>query len=485
MTPVRALRRYQAICPDWPAFAAAHAQAQPVSIRAHPERIEARALAALLAEAGLDARPVSGDGASLRLAADAAPARHWGYFAGLFQIQEAAAQLPARLLDPQPGERVLDMCAAPGNKTAQIALAMRNRGLVVANELQAGRLPALRQLVRRLGLRNVLLVRGAGESLAAATGPYDRVLVDAPCSGEGTWRKARRQRRAEPRSIDAAERDALAARQTRLLDRAIRLCRPGGRIVYATCTYAPEENEAVVDAMLRRHGDALTLEAATIDGLATAAGVTDWAGQRFDPRLGRALRVWPGLTDSGGFFIAVLRRVDDAAAQSISESKRDSLANLPILIDDPASEALLSRFGIAAAHLAGLEAGPARGRYLHYRVAGQRWPARPRPDAFGIAAIGLQVKPVKPTTALALWLAPAASRNRVALDRAQAAAFLRREPVRLARAEALTPIDGPGFVFLSHAGYSLGVARLNRAGVLESQFPKAWMTPAGGFPGAH
>ncbi|MEX0430691.1 RsmB/NOP family class I SAM-dependent RNA methyltransferase [Spiribacter insolitus] len=482
MSPVEALRRYSSICPDWPGFAAALLHPQPVSLRPHPERINATELISLLADAGLPASPADWDASSLRLRPDASPGQHWGYFAGLFQVQEEAAQLPVRLLDPQPGERVLDLCAAPGNKTAQVALAMGNRGLVVANELQSGRLPALRQLVRRLGLRNVLIHRGAGESLPGVTGPYDRVLVDAPCSGEGTWRKYRRHRREVARRIDERERDDLAARQTRLLDRAVRLCRPGGRIVYSTCTYAPEENEAVVDAILRHHGDRLSVETASVEGFAVSEGVKEWAGQRYDPRLARALRIWPGITDTGGFFVVVLHRhgaPGEAMGQSRAEPAHEASQTLPA---DPATDAVLTRFGIDAACLRGLEAGPDGGRYLHYRVAGQSWPARAQPDAFGLAAIGLQVKPFKPTTALALWLAPAATRNCVALDATQTAAFLRRQPIALDDVKAAKPLDGPGFVLLTHAGHGLGVARLNREGQLESQFPKAWVNPNPGFP---
>lgn len=482
LSPADALRRYRGICPDWSGFAAALAHPQPVSLRTHPERINPAELINLLADAGLHASPVDWDAASIRLSPDASPGRHWGYFAGLFQVQEEAAQLPVRLLDPQPGERMLDLCAAPGNKTAQMALAMDNRGLVVANELQSARLPALRQLVRRLGLRNVLIHRGAGESLPGATGPYDGVLVDAPCSGEGTWRKYHRQRRAMARRVDENERDDLAARQMRLLDRAVGLCRAGGRIVYSTCTYAPEENEAVVDAILRRHGDDLSVEMASVEGFPVSEGVTEWAGQRFDARLARAVRVWPGVADTGGFFMVILRR-HGASEEAADESRAALPAEAPpVLPAHPATDAILARFGVDAARLSGLDAGADGGRYLHYRVAGQRWPARPRPDAFGLAAIGLQVKPVKPTTGLALWLAPAATRNRVALDTGQAAAFLQRQPVSLDGVKAVAPVDGPGFVLVTYAGYGLGVARLTRGGQLESQFPKAWVNPTAVFP---
>ena len=446
------------------------AEPLPTGIWAHPHRLSRHALQELLAAAGLDAQTLPWDPLGLRLDADSDVARHWGYFAGLFQIQEEAARLPVALLDPHPGERVLDLCAAPGNKTAQIALAMDNQGLVVANELQSRRLPPLRQTVRRLGLLNVLTVRGPGEALALQTGPFDRVLVDAPCSGEGTWRRLSAERRARA-AAETPAREPLAQRQLRLLERAVRLCRPGGRIVYSTCTLAPEENEAVVDALLTRADGAVAVETARVSGLAVQPGLTHWEGQSYDPQVAKCLRLWPGMTDTGGFFVAVLKKAGHQPADSDGERAelgRDGLSH-------PATGVLQTRFGIDDIHLAGLVISGDGGRYLHYASAGQPWNGRPIPDAHGLAVAGLQMRPVKPTTALALWLGTRAARNRIALSAEAAADYLQRRPVPAGGFQPATELDGPGWVVVSHAGHSLGVARLTRSGELESLFPKAWV----------
>ncbi len=471
------LARYQSICPDWPAFRDAISRPQPVTLWAHPERLAPETLQRLLDDAGIASARSPWDDTLLRLAPDASPAHHWGYFAGLFQIQEESARLPVKLLDPRPGERVLDLCAAPGNKTAQMALAMENHGLVVANELQSGRLPAIRQLIRRLGLRNVLTIRGAGESLAANTGPFDRVLVDAPCSGEGTWRKYRIHQRDGGRVIDDVERDRLAQRQRRLLHHAVGLVRPGGRIVYATCTLAPEENEAVVDAVLGDWGGALTVEPASEPALPSSPGVTEWQGRHFDPRLAGTCRVWPGDADVGGFYVAVLSRTGPARVGQAPGGASIGSAAWP---DHPATRALQQRFAVNPRALQGLTTGPDGGRYLHYRIADQPWPSAPRVDAFGLAAIGLQVRPVKPTTGAALWLAPEMGQNVLELTGAGLDAYRQRRPIAPEHTE---PRGGPvsrGFVVLTHQGYGVGVARVGHGKMIESHYPKAWVT---GSPG--
>lgn len=192
---------------------------------------------------------------------------------GRLHVQEEVSLLPVPLLDPQPGERVLDLCAAPGNKTAQIATRMHNRGTVVANDLRYGRVDSMRSTLDRLGIANVSATTYDAANYSPEGGSFDRVLADVPCSCESTSRK-------QPGVIAqrSAMRDPTGA-QRAILRQAVRRCRPGGRIVYATCTYAPEGNEAIVDAVLRDVGpDALRLRPARIDGVTGSPGLTAWAG---------------------------------------------------------------------------------------------------------------------------------------------------------------------------------------------------------------
>ena len=227
-----------------------------------------------------------------------------GHTAAEFYTNRTVVKLMTLIMDPQPGDRVLDLCAAPGNKTAQIGVALGNRGTVVANDRNAGRLYALHDTIERLGLLNVSVTIHDGTNLPPAMGLFDHVLVDAPCSCEGTSRK-------HPSVLDqgpTARPGSLAGVQRALLHKAVDLCRPGGRVVYSTCTYAPEENEAVVDAVLRDRPNAFRIIPADVAGLDTAPGLTEWSGRRFQASLSGSVRLWPHANDTGGFYVAVLER---------------------------------------------------------------------------------------------------------------------------------------------------------------------------------
>ena len=177
---------------------------------------------------------------------------------------------PAALLDPRPGERILDLCAAPGGKTTQIAGRMLGRGLLVCNEIHPKRAAILASNVERLGIANALVLNEHPARLVQRfPGFFDRILVDAPCSGEGMFRKH-----------DAAFTDwspqtveMCARRQAEILDSAAQMLRPGGRLVYSTCTFSPEENEGSMESFLRNHPD-YTLE--QVDAPWFSPGRPDW-----------------------------------------------------------------------------------------------------------------------------------------------------------------------------------------------------------------
>ncbi|MFP4373652.1 MAG: RsmB/NOP family class I SAM-dependent RNA methyltransferase, partial [Spirochaetaceae bacterium] len=234
---------------------------------------------------------------------------------GLLHLQEEVSMVPAVLLDPRPGERVLDLCGAPGNKTALIASLMEDRGTVICNDTDRTRLQAGRPAWERLGLSCIAASSHDGGSFPGEPAAYDRVLVDAPCSGEGTSRRNVSALRPGPPGYYRM----LHGRQRRILTRAIELCRPGGRVVYSTCTYAPEENELVIADVLRevrRRGHAAALRPARIEGLDGGPGITAWEGAEpgtalageLAGELHHALRIWPHQNDSGGFFVAVLEK---------------------------------------------------------------------------------------------------------------------------------------------------------------------------------
>ena len=230
----------------------------------------------------------------------ARPGPHPYFYAGLYYIQEPSAQAVAELLAPQPGERVLDLAAAPGGKTTQLAALMQNRGLLVANEVDSGRIRGLLDNLERWGATQAV-VQAPLHKLAGRWGAFfDRVLLDAPCSGEGMFRKdpaaARRWGPQAPRRAAAVQGELLAS--------AAALLRPGGVLVYSTCTFSPEENEGVLAAFLRQHPE-FEVENALTNPL-FAAGVPAWGGG--DQRLERTARLWPHRLRGEGHFLARLRK---------------------------------------------------------------------------------------------------------------------------------------------------------------------------------
>jgi 16S rRNA C967 or C1407 C5-methylase (RsmB/RsmF family) len=232
-----------------------------------------------------------------------ASAGKWPEFhLGLLHVQEEITLFPVYLLGAQPGDRVLDMCAAPGNKAARIAVQMRDQGLLAANEVNRQRTAALQNVMYRLGVTCSAVSRFDGVRLPGQA-RFDRVLVDVPCTGEGTSRKPGGWRKGR------GEEDwrRLCGLQRGLLRRGVELARPGGVVVYCTCTYAPEENEWVLDGIDPARAE---IEAVRVPGgLRADPGLQRWEGREFRPDVANSVRFWPHHNDTGGFFAARLRRL--------------------------------------------------------------------------------------------------------------------------------------------------------------------------------
>jgi len=227
---------------------------------------------------------------------------------GKVYIQNAASWLPVLALDPQPGETILDMCAAPGGKTSHIAQRADNKASITANDNSRPRLHKLQSNLSRLGVQNVTYTLHDATRLARQFEPEscDKILLDAPCSGEGMMTLESKK---DFESWSVAHIKRLQQLQKKLLVQAWQLLRPGGVLVYSTCTMAPEENEAVVDYLLRHNEDVIVEDTAWLAGklINTTKPVQEWNGKKYDPRIKSALRLIPS-TQVEAFFVIVLRK---------------------------------------------------------------------------------------------------------------------------------------------------------------------------------
>ncbi|ACL76514.1 RsmF rRNA methyltransferase first C-terminal domain-containing protein [Ruminiclostridium cellulolyticum] len=234
------------------------------------------------------------------------PGRHPYYYAGLYYIQEPSAMLPGAVIGVKPGERVLDLCAAPGGKTVQMAAQMKGQGLLVANDINSDRVKALVKNVELAGVRNALVLNEPPDKLAARFQNYfDRIMVDAPCSGEGMFRK-------DEDAIKSWEKfkcEKCCGMQWNILEKVDMMLKPGGVILYSTCTFSPEEDELMIERFMDEHKGMYELleipKAGSVEG-----GRTQWSkgGYNFD----KAARLWPHKLNGEGHFAALLQKKDSS-----------------------------------------------------------------------------------------------------------------------------------------------------------------------------
>jgi NOL1/NOP2/sun family putative RNA methylase len=290
---------------EYPPFLKTYSSPAASGLRANTLKISARDLADRLP---YELTPVPWCSAGFHLpdersTGQPSPGRHPYHAAGLYYLQEPSAMAVAELLDPQPGERVLDICAAPGGKSTHLAARMDGAGLMVANEVHPKRVWELAENLERWGARNVLILNETPTRLAERLpGFFDRVLVDAPCSGEGMFRKS--QAALQDWSPELVK--TCAIRQSAILEEAARLTRPGGVLAYSTCTFNPQENEQTVAGFLLQHPDFELTAIQHPPGLST--GRPGWVESEHSLPLERAARLWPHIAEGEGHFLAILHR---------------------------------------------------------------------------------------------------------------------------------------------------------------------------------
>jgi NOL1/NOP2/sun family putative RNA methylase len=455
--------RYRSLLDDPDAFLACVATPQPTTLWVNPLKAQPDILAPYFADHGLALQALSGLPGGYTCDGLVQPGTPLPYAAGWYYVQEAIAMTAVAALDPQPGERVLDLCAAPGGKALQIAARVGPAGLVVANDFDAGRLASLSSHIQRLGFTNIVTTQQDGRAGTFPPGWFDRVLVDAPCSGEGTLRRRQRTRPWRPRHSQRIRRV-----QQQLLANALHWVKPGGTVVYSTCTFAPEENEAVLDAVM---GDRATCLPFDLPDLRHQPGLPHWQGQSFRADLSHAHRYWPHFNNTGGFFVARLRRSDvDCSKQPPLPGNEGTMTAMALPLPSPLA-ALGDRFGLPKPVL-GNSHGWFTGRRLWLStVPVEALRSLPPLQTWGLAIASPTRHGWKPSTAFLQRFGPAVERNRIEFTTAdQAQTFLQGQ------AQSLTAEVTPGFVHGQYGPFHLGCGSY-RDGVLRSYLPKAfWAT---------
>ena len=409
---------------EYPAFMESLERPRAVALRFNPLKGETPRLSFV-------GQPVPWERAGYYYDPEARPGLHPFHEAGVYYLQEASAMAPVALLDPQPGEMICDLCAAPGGKTTQIAGRMAGEGFLLCNEINPKRAKILSRNIERMGVANALVTNEHPRNLAQKLpGCFDRVLVDAPCSGEGMFRKE--EAAVTDWSVETVA--MCAARQQEILQSAVMLLKPGGRLVYSTCTFAPEENEQVLEKFLQEHPE-FTPEKISAPWFAAGPNAT--------------FRMWPHKLLGEGHFAAVLRKtagdetdIPEEPAQKLPKQWTEFSKNLGISL--PEGKAIL--FGTSL-----------------------YWVPVNLPSLRGIKVMrpGLELGEVKkdrfePAHALALWLKDLENREDFAADSQQLKAYMHGETV---------PSRRTGWCLVSVDGYSLGWGK-GDGNVLKNHYPK-------------
>ena len=425
MLPIEFLERMKSqLGEEYPVFLESLERPRAVALRFNPLKGEKPDLSFVM-------QPVPWEPMGYYYDPEARPGLHPLHEAGVYYLQEASAMSPVTLLDPQPGERVCDLCAAPGGKTTQIAGRMLGEGFLLCNEINPKRAKILSRNIERMGVANALVTNEHPKNLAERYAAYfDRVLVDAPCSGEGMFRKE--EAAVTDWSVDTVQ--MCANRQKEILQSAAKLLKPGGRLVYSTCTFAPEENEQVIADFLENHPEFSAVE---MDAPWFAAGENG------------TFRMWPHKLLGEGHFAAVLQKDGEQGEEPAMEQP----AKLPRQWLDFAKS---------------LDIRLPEGKAVLFGTS-LYWAPVELPSLRGIKVMrpGLELGEVKkdrfePAHALALWLRETADTEDFPADSQEIKAYMHGETV---------PSEKKGWCLVTADGYSIGWGK-GDGNVLKNHYPK-------------
>ena len=409
---------------EYPAFLASLERPRAVALRFNPLKGNAPAL-------DFVGENVPWESMGYYYDPDSRPGLHPYHEAGVYYLQEASAMAPVQLLDPQPGERICDLCAAPGGKTTQIAGRMAGEGFLLCNEINPKRAKILSRNIERMGVANALVTNEHPQKLAdRLEGFFDRVLIDAPCSGEGMFRKE--EAAVTDWSVETVQ--MCARRQAEILESGAQLLRAGGRLVYSTCTFAPEEDEMAVSEFLRNHPE---FEPEEIDA--------PW----FEKGENGSFRMWPHKLLGEGHFAAVLRK----KGENETETLKNNGEKLPKAWLEFAKQ---------------MDIQLPEGQAIFFGES-LFWASPELPSMRGLKVMrpGLELGIVKkdrfePAHALALWLKTCTNVEDFAPDSQQIDAYMHGDVVSS---------DKKGWCLVTVGGFSLGWGK-GDGRVLKNHYPK-------------
>lgn len=381
------------------------------------------------------------------------PAKHPYYFAGMYYIQEPSAMTPAAVLPVAPGERVLDLCAAPGGKSTELAAKLNGEGVLVSNDISNSRAKALLKNLELFGTKNAVIISEPPAKLAERfAGYFDKILVDAPCSGEGMFRKS-------PAIIKNWEQygvEYYQKLQREILPSAVKMLKPGGMLLYSTCTFSPEEDEDTLLFLLREYPE-LSMADPNITYEGFAKGRPEWVDG--PEELEKAIRIWPHRMEGEGHFVALLQKSADADTEAY-RSERIRPAKL-----SEEAEAFISRISLKLVP----ERIVAREEKLYYLPEGL-----PELSGLRILRTGLLLGEMKknrfePSQALACALKAEEYENCYNLSAED------EDVIRYLKCETITakmPVKD-GFVLVCVDGYPLGWGKA-AGGVIKNKYLAGW-----------
>lgn len=394
------------------------------------------------------------------------PGRHVFHEAGVYYIQEPSAMAVVEILDPRPGERILDLCAAPGGKSTQIAGRMGTEGLLLSNEIVPERAKILSQNVERMGISNCVVCSEKPERMTMLFPSFfDRILVDAPCSGEGMFRKDEAARN----EWSPAHVQMCAQRQRGILEEAAKMLKPGGVLVYSTCTFAPEENEGTVSAFIHDHDDFI-IEETPCDS-SFLKGRPEWIT---DPADGIAytMRLWPHKLKGEGHYIARLRRkgepVEQAGPISVPPFKESTKGSKERTENRKMREAafkfLTEELGLSEAWMSGHRGTLTKfGEQIYLVPEGMIPLAGVKVLRPGLCLLADRKNRLEPAHALALALHGE--------DTDRVLELTGEEAVKYIHGDCFLCDGMKGWVLLTCAGYPIGFGKAS-AGQMKNHYPK-------------